>query len=192
MASIAIVFHSGYGHTAAVAESVRAGAAEVAGAAVQLIAVQKDGTITEAEWATLDAADAIVFGAPTYMGGASGPFKTFIDATSKAWMKQAWKGKFAAGFTNSGSYAGDKLATLLQFAILAGQQGMLWIPLGMMPGFNSSKGSVEDLNRTGHYIGLATQANVDEGADVAPPKADHETARAFGRHVAQTVVGFKG
>jgi multimeric flavodoxin WrbA len=164
----------------------------VPGAAVQLIAVAKDGSITEAEWAALDAADAIVFGSPTYMGGASGPFKTFIDATSKAWMKQAWKGKFAAGFTNSGSYAGDKLATLLQFAILAAQQGMLWIPLGQMPGFNSSKGSVEDLNRTGHSIGLATQANVDEGADVAPPKADHATAKAFGRHVAETVVGYKG
>lgn len=107
-------------------------------------------------------------------------------------MKQAWKGKFAAGFTNSGSYAGDKLAKLLQFAILAAQQGMLWIPVGMMPGFNSSKGSVEDLNRTGHYLGLATQANVDEGADVAPPKADHATARTFGRHAAETVVGFRG
>lgn len=192
MASIAIVFHSGYGHTAAVAESVRAGAAAVAGATVSFIRVQNDGTIAEAEWAALDAADAIIFGAPTYMGGASGPFKTFIDATSKAWMKQAWKGKFAAGFTNSGSYAGDKQVTLIQFATLAAQQSMLWIPLGMFPGFNSSKGAATDLNRTGFYLGLATQANVDQGADVTPPAADHETAKAFGRHVAETVVGFRG
>jgi multimeric flavodoxin WrbA len=192
MASIAIVFHSGYGHTAAVAESVRAGAASVAGASVQSIAVQKDGTITDAEWAALDAADAIVFGAPTYMGGASGPFKTFIDATSKAWMKQAWKGKFAAGFTNSGSWAGDKQVTLIQFATLAAQQGMLWIPLAMFPGFNNSKGSAADLNRTGHFLGLGTQANVDEGADATPPASDHETAKAFGRHIAETVVGFRG
>jgi len=192
MASIAIVFHSGYGHTAAVAESVREGAAAVAGASVSLIRVQNDGTIAEAEWAALDAADAIVFGAPTYMGGASGPFKTFIDATSKAWMKQAWKDKFAAGFTNSGSWAGDKQVTLIQFVTLAAQHGMLWIPPAMFPGFNSSKGSIGDLNRTGHFLGLGTQANVDEGADVAPPAADHETARAFGRRVAEIAVRHRG
>lgn len=58
MASIAIVFHSGNGHTAAVAESLRTGAAEVAGAGVTLITVSKEGTITDAEWAALDAADA--------------------------------------------------------------------------------------------------------------------------------------
>jgi multimeric flavodoxin WrbA len=192
MASIAIVFHSGYGHTAAVAESVRAGAAEVAGAAVSLIAVQKDGSITEAEWAALDAADAIVFGAPTYMGSASGPFKIFMDATSKAWMKQAWKDKLAAGFSNSGSWAGDKQVTLIQFVTLAAQHGMLWVPFGMFPGFNSSKGSAADLNRTGHFLGLGTQANVDEGPDVAPPAADRETAKAFGRRVAEVAVTLKG
>lgn len=192
MASIAIVFHSGYGHTAAVAESVREGAAAVAGASVTLIRIQNDGTITEAEWAALDAADAIVFGAPTYMGSASGPFKTFADATSKVWMRQGWKDKFAAGFTNSGSWAGDKQVTLIQMVTLAAQHGMLWIPVGMMPGYNSSKGSAHDLNRTGHFLGLGTQANTDEGADVAPPAADRETAKAFGRRVAELVVKHRG
>lgn len=188
MASIAIIFHSGYGHTAAVAESVREGAAAVAGASVTLIRIQNDGTIGEAEWAALDAADAIVFGAPTYMGSASGPFKTFADATSKVWMRQGWKDKFAAGFTNSGSWAGDKQVTLIQMVTLAAQHGMLWIPFGMMPGYNSSKGSPNDLNRTGHFLGLGTQANTDEGADTAPPAADRETAKAFGRRVAETVL----
>jgi len=188
MASIAIVVHSGYGHTAAVAESVREGAAAVAGAEVRLIAVAKDGTITDADWAALDAANAIVFGAPTYMGSASGPMKTFMDATSKVWMKQGWKDKFAAGFTNSGSWAGDKQVTLMQFAVFAAQHGMLWIPLGMFPGFNASTGSSEDLNRTGHFLGLGTQSNTDQGADATPPASDHATARAFGRRIAETVV----
>ncbi|QXM23770.1 flavodoxin family protein [Elioraea tepida] len=192
MASIAIVFHSGYGHTAAVAESVRAGAAAVPGATVSLIRIQNDGTITDAEWATLDTADAIVFGAPTYMGSASGPFKTFADATSKVWMRGGWKDKFAAGFTNSGSWAGDKQVTLIQMVTLAAQHGMLWIPLGMMPGFNSSKGSPADLNRTGHFLGLGTQANADEGADVTPPASDHETAKAFGRRIAEITVKHRG
>lgn len=192
MASIAIVFHSGYGHTKAVAESVQAGAAAVDGASVELIAVGADGSLPEGAWETLDKADAIVFGAPTYMGSVSGPFKVFMDATSKVWMKQGWKDKFAAGFTNSGSWAGDKNVTLIQFVALASQLGMLWIPFGMFPGNNSSKGSANDLNRTGHFIGLGTQANVDQGPDVAPPLADHETARAFGRRVAEVVTKFKG
>ncbi len=192
MASIAIVFHSGYGHTKAVAESVQAGAAAVDGASGELIAVGADGSRPGGAWETLDKADAIVFGAPTYMGSVSGPFKVFMDATSKVWMKQGWKDKFAAGFTNSGSWAGDKNVTLIQFVALASQLGMLWIPFGMFPGNNSSKGSANDLNRTGHFIGLGTQANVDQGPDVAPPLADHETARAFGRRVAEVVTKFKG
>ena len=66
----------------------------------------------EANWDKLNAADGIIFGAPTYMGGVSAPFKAFIDAASKVWFQQGWKDKTAAGFTNSGSYSGDKLSAL--------------------------------------------------------------------------------
>ena len=55
---VSIAYHSGYGHTAVLAEAVRDGAAET-GATVHLIKV--DG-ITEAEWELLVASDAIVFG----------------------------------------------------------------------------------------------------------------------------------
>ena len=55
----------------------------------------------------LDRSDAIIFGCPTYMGGPSAQFKTFADATSKLWYEQRWKDKLAAGFTNSGSPAGE-------------------------------------------------------------------------------------
>jgi len=36
----------------------------------------------------LNAADAIVFGTPTYMGGYSAQFKTFIDACGGIWYQQ--------------------------------------------------------------------------------------------------------
>lgn len=84
MTTLSIAYHSGYGHTAKVAEAIAAGAKD-AGATVNVIKVD---AITEADWATLDASDAIIFGAPTYMGGVSGPFKMFADATSKKWGKQ--------------------------------------------------------------------------------------------------------
>ena len=48
---------------------------------------------------TLSVSDAIIFGAPTYMGMASGLFKCFADATAPYWFDQSWKGKLAGGFT---------------------------------------------------------------------------------------------
>src|SRR5579859_4848071 len=106
-AFVAIAYHSGYGHTAAVARAVADGAAQ-AGAQVRLLNVEK---LDEDGWEALDAADAIVFGTPTYMGGPSAPFKAFADATSKVWSDgQRWRDKPAAGFTVSSSMSGDKLA----------------------------------------------------------------------------------
>jgi multimeric flavodoxin WrbA len=53
-----------------------------------VIAIDADGNITEADWAALDAADAIIFGSPTYMGMASWQFKKFADATIQALVHQ--------------------------------------------------------------------------------------------------------
>lgn len=189
--SVAIVYHSGYGHTAKQAEAVAAGAAKQAETNVHLIKVEELVDPESDKWATLDAADAIIFGAPTYMGTASAPFMTFKDATSKRWMQQRWANKIASGFTNSGSQSGDKLNTLMTFNILAMQQGMIWVGLGHMPGNNSSAGSPNDMNRLGFSIGAAAQSNVDQGADVVPPAADLQTAEYLGARVAAITAQFK-
>lgn len=186
MTKIAIVYHSGFGHTEKQAEAVRDGAASVAGAEVSLISVED----AEEKWDTLDAADAIIFGAPTYMGSASAPFKEFADKSAKSWFTQGWKDKLAAGFTNSGSQSGDKLATLQQMSILAAQHGMIWVSLGLMPGNNSSTGSVEDLNRLGSYLGAMAQSNNDEGPDKGPIASDLETAKHLGKRVAELAEKF--
>lgn len=179
MASIAIVYHSGYGHTKAVAEAVQKGAAGVAGTTVHLISV----TDADTNWDTLAKADAIIFGAPTYMGSASAPMKGFMDASSKVWFTMGWKDKIAAGFTCSGSQSGDKLSTLQQFVTFAMQHGMIWIGTGMMPGNNNSKGSVDDLNRIGSSTGLMVQANVDQGVE-GIPASDFKTGELLGARVA--------
>ena len=181
MSLVAIVYHSGYGHTAKQAEAVARGAQSVAGVTVQLIKVDE----VEAHWPALAKADAIVFGAPTYMGSASAGFKTFMDASSKVWAQQGWKDKLAAGFTNSASQSGDKLATLQQLAIFAAQHGMAWVSLGLMPGNNSSKGSLEDLNRLGGFVGAMAQSNADQGPEHGPTPADLRTAEHLGRRVAE-------
>ena len=181
MSSICVVYHSGYGHTKAQADAVADGARSVPDTEVHQIPVQH----IEAYWEQLHAADALIFGTPTYMGTVSAEFKAFMDRTSLFWANQPWKDKLAAAFTNSGSQHGDKLNTLISLTVFAAQHGMNWINLGLLPGQNSSKGSAEDLNRFGGFLGAMAQSNVDEGPDVAPPKSDRETAFQLGRRVAE-------
>ncbi len=178
MAIVTIVYHSGYGHTKAIAEAVHKGVASVAGTTANLMAVDA------VDWDVLNASHGIIFGSPTYMGGPSGQFKTFADASSKAWFTGAWKDKIAAGFTVSSSRTGDKAGTLDYFQTLAMQQHMLWVGTGMMPGNNSSKGSEADLNRLGAAAGLMAQANADQGVE-GIHESDFRTAEAFGKRVAE-------
>ena len=187
MTSVAVVYHSGYGHTAEVAKAVAHGANRVEGITAKLIRVED----IEKHWQDLDEAEAIIFGAPTYMGSASAPFKAFMDASSKVWFKQGWKDKIAAGFTHSGSQGGDKYNTISQLFTLAMQHGMIWVGLGLMPGNNSSKGSVNDLNRLGSSTGSLTQSNTDQGAE-AIPASDLKTAEHLGRRVALVALQFAG
>lgn len=187
MSKVAVVYHSGYGHTAEVAKAVARGAAGIAGIDAQLISV----TDIDKHWQDLDAADAIIFGTPTYMGGVSAPFKVFMDASSKVWATQGWKDKIAAGFTHSASQGGDKFNTVTHLFTFAMQHGMIWTGLGLLPGNNSSKGSVNDLNRLGSSTGSLTQSSADLGAD-AIPASDLKTAEHLGRRVALITLQFAG
>ena len=87
--NIAIVYHSGFGHTAKLADYIALGVSQVAEVEVYLLSVDN------MDWDILAAADAIIMGCPTYMGSASAPFKTFMDASSKVWSQQRWQGKLA-------------------------------------------------------------------------------------------------
>lgn len=180
---IAIVYHSGHGHTARQAQAVREGVSQVAGAEALLMTVEEG----QRRWDDLARAEAIIFGAPTYTGSASAAFKAFMDASSHAVMTQGlrWKDKIAAGFTNSGSRSGDKLATLIQLALFAAQHGMHWVNLALPLANHSSTGSEQELNRLGFWLGAAAQSNTDQGADIVPPEADLATARHLGRRVAE-------
>jgi multimeric flavodoxin WrbA len=188
--SVCVVYHSGYGHTAKQAEAVAEGAGSVDGVTCELIKTEDIADGDSPVWGTLDAAEAIIFGCPTYMGGTSAEMKRFIELTSSRWLEQKWANKLAAGFTNSGSQNGDKQNTLVHFVTLAAQQGMLWVNLNLMPGNNSTGGSVEDLNRLGASLGAMAQSDVDAGPDVAPPRADLDTARTLGERVAKCTLNW--
>ena len=185
---VAIVYHSGYGHTERQARAVSEGVEQVEGAQALLVSVEE----ADRHWDALNAAQAIIFGAPTYMGTASAQFKLFQEATSKTVMTPGylWKDKIAAGFANSGAQSGDKLSTLIQLALFAAQHGMHWVNLDLPPANNSAAGSVDNLNRLGFWLGAGAQSNTDEGPDTAPPQSDLATARHLGRRVAETTLQF--
>jgi multimeric flavodoxin WrbA len=177
MSKTVVVYHSGYGHAQRIAQFV----AEGAGA--QLIAIDAEGNLTEAQWADVNAADAIILGSPTYMGTVSWQFKKFADATSKQWMSRAWKDKVAGGFTISSNMSGDKLTTIQYFITLTMQLGMIWVGQAEM-----NDGTH---NRLGSSSGVMAQCGPTEPADKIPQN-DLDTAKAYGKRVSEVATKLHG
>lgn len=177
MSSIVVVYHSGYGHTERVAQTL------AKAAQAQLVKINDEGNISEQDWESLNQADTIVFGSPTYMGNVSWQFKKFADASSKAWFTRAWSDKLFAGFTNSASLNGDKQVSLIYLQTLASQHGGIWISLGQAPS-NTKTATRQDLNNLGGSVGLLVQCPSDASVDEIP-SGDLATATRFGERIAQ-------
>lgn len=182
MPKVAVVYHSEFGHTRVIAESISRGAAGVAGVGTMLINVDDLPLPTQDRallglWEELEHADAIIMGCPTFMGSVSAKFKVFMETSGAIWGRQGWKDKVAAGFTNAGGLSGDKLNCLVDIAMFAAQHSMIWVSQGL---FYDDEG----INRMGSWIGL--QAQSDDGpTHETPPPEDHRTAERFGERVAQ-------
>ena len=184
MAKVAVVFHSGYGHTQRFAQSV------ASGARAELVAIDAEGNLPEGGGETLAEADAITFGSPTYMGSVSWQFKKFADASSKPWYTQSWKDKIFGGFTASANMNGDKFSTIHYFMTLAMQHGGIWAGTGI--NYNNTKASQRgDINYLASSGGPIAQTPGDAGADEMNP-GDLETGRLFGERIAALAAKFKG
>ncbi len=186
MRTIVVISHSVTGRTAQLAGAVARGI-ELAGASARAFEILgKDIVegryVAESALAAIDEADAVVFGAPTFMGGPSAQFKAFADATSDRWETQRWSGKLAAGFTSGGYMNGDQTSTLRYFALLAAQHGMLWLGVDIAAGADKV-----GRNRLGVQLGAAAYA-----PDRTVEATDLETAAYLGRRVAQTASQFRG
>ncbi|MGB7406848.1 MAG: flavodoxin family protein [Pacificimonas sp.] len=177
---IAVVYHSGYGHTERMAKAVVEGM-EHAGANVSLV----KATEVEPTDDVFAEADAIVFGSPTYMGSVAAELETFFDASSKVWFGQGWKDKIAGGFTNSGSPSGDKVVTLVRMATIAAQHGMIWIGVGELSDAETG------INRLGGYIGAMAQSDNAPPEEGNPPKEDLMTARHYGVRIANLTLRWR-
>jgi NAD(P)H dehydrogenase (quinone) len=183
MTKVAVVYHSGYGHTEVLAHKAAQGVRD-GGAEAILLALDGQADNLGAIVDKAGEADAIIFGSPTYMGDVSAAFKAFAEASSKAFFVQGWKDKLAAGFTVSHSFAGDKGRTIESMATLAAQHGMVWVSLGIpSPNVVAAERGPATINRVGGFLGALAQA--DNGpADITPPEGDRETVRLLGERVA--------
>ena len=126
----------------------------------------------------------------------SASMKQFLEVAAKKWFTLAWKDKVAGAFTNSSSFSGDKLNTLVGLVINAMQHGMIYVGTAMMPAasdpesMNSPDGPGPDvLNRVGSFTGpMASSFQVDPPN--APPSGDIATAAAYGKRVAEITQQF--
>jgi NAD(P)H dehydrogenase (quinone) len=192
MTKIAVIYHTTYGHTKLQAEAVLRGAQAVSSITAHLYTTEE----AAARMDELDTADAIIFGCPTYMGSMSAGMKSFIEAAAKKWFTHAWKDKIAGAFTNSSSFSGDKLNTLVGLVINAMQHGMIFVSLGMFPSANRPEamsqiaGPGPDAhNRVGSYIGPMS-ASFQVNPPGAPGQGDLETAELYGRRIAEITLQF--
>lgn len=193
MAIIKVVFHSGSGNTKALAEAVHAGAASSGDSELLEIVGSQivEGRFKDDEFLNkLDAADAIIFGSPTYMGMVSGQMKCFLDATSSRWMGGSWKSKLAAGFTTSLGLSGDKQSTLSYLVTVASQHGMIWVSSDTPNGLFSGESMEEATNRLSSGIGVMSQVNF--GAEFKPSNGDLKTGHLLGERVAKLAATLKG
>ncbi|PJR64615.1 MULTISPECIES: flavodoxin family protein [Raoultella] len=191
MAKVAIVFFSGYGHTAKQAEAVEQGARSVAGTDVTVLRIDENGDLPEDSFELLAQQDAVIYGSPTYMGGPAWQFKKFADASSKLWVKQALKDTVAAGFTNSASVNGDKFSTIQYQWTLSQQHSQVWVGLGQLPA-NTKASGPQDVNWTAGFAGALAISPSDASPDEAPRSGDLETARLLGQRVAETAARLRG
>ncbi len=100
---VAVIFHSGQGHTAALAHAVVAGI-EASGASATLF--DADAAIARLE--ELERYDGLVFGSPTYMGSASANFKHFMEESRLARIFAAQHGML---WVSLGLQAGNNSST---------------------------------------------------------------------------------
>ena len=177
--TIAIVYHSGTGNTAKLAQHIAEGVKEKQ--AMPILLAIRNADIVEGRYRneevmnTVLNADAVIFGSPTYMGSVSAQFKSFADASSEYWANQQWAGKIAAGFTIGSNPSGDQLSTLQYLMTLSAQHGMLWTGINIPGGSNK-----DGLNRLGSQSGLMSYTRSGE-----LDSADLNTARYLGARVAE-------
>jgi NAD(P)H:quinone oxidoreductase type IV len=194
---IQVVFYSMYGHIYRMAESVAAGAREVAGAEVTLFqvpelmpdaALEKSGAkqarqafaqVPIAQPGQLAEADAIIFGTPTRFGNMCAQMRNFLDQTGGLWVRDALVGKVGSVFASTGTQHGGQETTITSFHTTLLHLGMIIVGVPY-----SEKRLVTMKEITGGTpYGATTLADSDGSRQ--PSENELAIARFQGKHVAE-------
>lgn len=182
MKKLAIIYHSAHGHTELIASHILTGARHVPNCEAHILRAEELTNNPE----LLTTFDGLIFGSPTYLGGVSGSFKTFMDATGRLWKAQGLKGKLASAFTVSSLPAGDKQSTLMSLFVFASQHGMLWVGNPFLPEQHQGVPYDDAVNRLGSWSGLMAQAGHGDPAD-SFVAGELKNASLFGQNFAETL-----
>lgn len=140
---IHVVFYSMYGHIYKMAETIAAGAREVAGTDVRLFQVpelvpeavlERSGAkaaraafahVPTIKVEQLAEADAIIFGTGTRFGNMTAQMRNFLDQTGGLWMSGGLVGKVGSVFTSTASQHGGQETTITSFHSTLLHHGMI-------------------------------------------------------------------
>jgi NAD(P)H dehydrogenase (quinone) len=138
MHDILVLYYSRSGATAAMAQLIARGIADVSDIQARIRTVPPVSSNCEATidsipddgppYATLDDMQqciGLVLGSPTRFGNMAAPLKYFIDSSSSLWLSGAMIGKPAAVFTSTSSLHGGQETTLLSMMLPLFHHGML-------------------------------------------------------------------
>jgi len=197
--NVLIPFYSTYGHTHAMAEAVREGAAAVEETKVRLRRIPElEGArkalegqeayrraqeamagIPEVTHDDLREADGIAWGTPTRYGNMSAQMKQFIDTTGGLWQEGALEGKVTGVFTSTATIHGGQETTILTSLVPLLHLGMIFVgtPYGENPHILTTEGV------GGTPYGPTTLAGTDGSRQ--PVEDELTSARNLGRRIAR-------
>ena len=193
---VLIAHYSSLGHTNSLAQAIMQGAEEVEGAEVKLMRVpeimaeEATRSVVSGEFSKsfknlpvcrpgdLSAADAIILGAPTYLGNMCAQMQYFLNSLGKLWRDGSLVGKVGSAFTSSGSQHGGQEAALLSVHTTMLHLGMIVVGLPY-----TFQGQLRMDEITGGTPYGATTISGQKGERM-PSDNELAAARFQGRHVA--------
>lgn len=169
---VLIAFHSDYGSTRKMAESIATG---IRAASPSVDVSLKQATETALE--DLTDADVIIFGTPVHMGSMSWQINQLIDRSSKLWMENALEGKVGGVFVSSGGFGGGGGGAELTLASLHAnflQHGMVVVGFPKtLHGFAHGGIHWGPYGRTGNHEGMPEGISDEQLA----------ACRSYGAHI---------
>ena len=194
---IKVLFYSTYGHMYQLAKAAAEGAAEVAGAEVEILRIpetlpaevlEKMGALEAQKHfaavrvATVEElanADGFILGVPTKYGNMAYQVKQFLDKTGQLWAVQALANKPVAVMSSTATqHGGQEIALLATYASLM-HHGM--IPVGLPYTYQGQMGVDEVVG--GSPYGATTSTDGDGSR--MPSKRELDGARYQGKRLAE-------